>query len=183
VSTKLAPNLALGQAGTHRVLAELLLRGINAGLPVVDDGVDIFTTAGLRLQVKARRLTTRRSKDLTHAHLGPAYRFTLSVRYVTDTVGRTTFKRQNKPTYVTTRKYSDEVDYLVFWGVDEDRFWVIPASECDGKLFLSFYPQRSPVAENPNSANGQLRLKYEGRWDLLVPPSTEAIPQLRVVGE
>jgi len=178
--------LALGQAGVYRVCAELLVRGVNCAIPTVDTGVDILLLDGRRVQVKATRLASRRSKDKQAPSLGPAYRFTLSVKGFGNP-HQGSWRRHASSRPFVLRSYSNEVDFLVLWGVDEDRFWVIPAAICDQRQCLVLYPgHRIPQIRTSSdvAAFGSVVHTYEGRWDLLGSPVLqEESPVLRTVGE
>jgi hypothetical protein len=167
------PNLFLGQAGLHRVLAELLRRGVNAYIPAIDVGVDLLTGTGLRVQVKSGRLRTRNAT--APAMRGPAYFFAPSVKY------RGSPERRQRGW--TFRRFAEEVDFVVFWGIDEDRFWIIPASLADGLKSLVLHPGRTTGQQGSRT---QAVYAHERRWDLLgaapeVTTSNEA-PALHVIG-
>lgn len=83
------------------------------------------------------------------------------------------------------RKYSDETDFVVLWGVDEDRFWVVPATVFDNRQGLALFPnKRVPVAHHTQYPPfSHTVFSYEGRWDLLVPSAAQEVsPNLREVG-
>ena len=46
----------MGKASEYRVMAELLIRGILATMVSFDNGFDIFTNSGARIQVRSRVL-------------------------------------------------------------------------------------------------------------------------------
>jgi len=166
-------HLFLGQAGTHRVLAELLKREVNAYLPVVDVGVDILTVRGVRIQVKSARLRTQKAKDPSNR--GPAYFYVPGVKYH----GSPTAKHRRH----TLRKFVDEVDFVVFWGADEDRFWVVPATLADCLQCLILHPKRYAAIQAGSFTNAVYA--HENRWDLLgaVPQETvNEVAALHVVG-
>jgi len=84
------------------------------------------------------------------------------------------------------RSYSSEVDFLVLWGVDEDRFWVVPAAICDQRQGLVLYPGRRTPQVWKSSDVGALASvvhPYEGRWDLLELPNVEEEATMRLAGE
>lgn len=165
-------NLLLGQAGTYRVLAELLRRDVNAFLPVVDTGVDILTVRGVRIQVKATRLARRNTRS--GYNQGPAYFFTPGVK--TRRGGKTLEYREY---YV--RRFSDEVDYVVLWGSDQDRFWIVPATVLDSLKCLQLDPGRQQAIVG--SSRIALVYQHEGRWDLLgaAPTIIDAAEPLKLV--
>lgn len=134
-------NLLVGQAGVHRVASELQLRGVGVFFPSVDTGVDLILDNGIRVQVKAAsiRVRTRSSKNVD-VKFPPAYWFSL---------GWSQQGNRHRPVK-RPRDFSEEVDYVVLWGIDEDRFWVVPASHLDGHACLCIHPKRkSPLVNAP----------------------------------
>ena len=113
---------ATGKAGEYRVASELILRGCVPAFPAIDLGCDLMIDHGVRIQVKSMHLTKCGRRVIPH------YYFTPSIRRVTD-----------KKQYVILkdRKMSDECDFVVAWGINENRFWIIPAHLLDGKMSVS----------------------------------------------
>jgi len=108
----------IGERGVLKVIDELLARGLSPYRPVVDDGVDIMLSSGLRIQVKTANLTCHgRSKNgelryRAYAFSPEGVRFTQQV--------------PNKPTFTwTQRKKSSQVDFYVLVGLNENRFWIV----------------------------------------------------------
>lgn len=166
-------HLLLGQAGVYRVLAELLRREVNAYLPAVDVGVDILTVRGIRIQVKATRLRTQNAKNI--AMRGPAYFFAPSIKF------RGSPERRRRE--YRFRKFSEEVDFVVFWGVDEDRFWVVPATLADHLTGLRLRPARYEATQKGSHTSAVYA--HENRWDLLgavLQETVNEVPALHVVG-
>lgn len=102
-----------GQAAVWAVASQLALRGVNPLFPGIDYGYDLKLENGLRIQVKSARLQT--------SH--PAYRH-----------GAYTFAWR-KFNYVSPEKrvrivrhYQEVCDFLILWGVDENRFWIVPSN-------------------------------------------------------
>ena len=96
----------IGRAGEYAVAAQLLVRGINVHFPAVDTGVDLIVGDRIRIQVKTARLKENRT----------AYAF--SLRGGPKPNGK---KREE-------RDWSKTCDIMVFWGIDTNRFWIIPSS-------------------------------------------------------
>lgn len=149
----------VGQAGVYRVASELLLRGVNVSFPAVDNaGVDLFTEHGLKVQVKAPRL-----RVCTGISTVPAYYLRLGCAQ----------KGGKHQPVRRKRKYSEEVDYLVIWGVDEDRFWIVPAAVFDDRHLLMLPAgRREPVCVKTRGSFAPFAVHVyanEGRWDLLRP--------------
>lgn len=121
MSRNLPPKLAQGQAGVYAVAAQLLLRGVNPSFPAVDRGADIITDWGTRIQVKSghRRPTI----------YGGSYHFCLDsgVTMYTGGDGYKKGKRQH------SRKFDEECDFFAMWGIDDNRFWVIPSPVLNGR--------------------------------------------------
>lgn len=105
-------NVALGQAGIHRVASELIIRGFSPFMPAFDvEGVDLMTKEGVRIQVKTTRLAQYAKEK------SPSYHFELRS---TTWIGSGKMQRTN-------RDFAKECDFVILWGVDEDRFWVVPS--------------------------------------------------------
>lgn len=112
----------IGKAGEHRVIAELMLRGHCPSIPEVDNGVDMILENGLNLQVKTSHLG-HTSKPHPSYKLG-YYRFNLL---------ETGYKAKYQN---VVRDWTVHCDYLVLWGIDEDRFWVLPATKDRGMVIV-----------------------------------------------
>jgi hypothetical protein len=105
--------LMIGQAGTFRVASNLLLRGHVPSFPSVDTGVDILLDNGLRIQVKSRSL-------MEHpGYPEGAYPFSMKEN-----------NRNGK------RDWTGIVDFLIFWGINEDRYFIVPASEASYNFWI-----------------------------------------------
>lgn len=115
--------LAQGQAGVYTVAAQLLLRGVNPSFPAVDCGADIITDWGTRIQVKC----AHRRPSIW----GGSYHFALTsgvTMYVAKHGHKKASLHDREP-----RTYSNECDFFALWGIEDNRFWIIPASLLDGK--------------------------------------------------
>lgn len=139
----------LGQAGVYRIASELALRGISTYFPSVDLGVDLITHKGLRLQVKTAALRERKQ--------GIGY----FIGFGWNQAG-TERRARRRP-----RKYSEEVDLVVIWGVDENRFWIAPSKLFDDHSGLLLRPGKELP---PAILNGFCRevAEHENRWDLIL---------------
>jgi hypothetical protein len=105
-----------GKAGEHAVAAQLLLRDIVPLWPSVDRGCDLMTEQFCRLQVK--------SAHLYHHKNGPRYFFPLpKTRRVPNS--DTTVK------LITKKLFVDICDFVIFWGIEQNRFWIVPSRLCD----------------------------------------------------
>lgn len=121
----MAKNLQIGQVGVHRVMAELLLRGHLPYVPTVDDhGVDLMLSTGTRLQVKTSRMNHINNSS------GKRDRYTYCF-------GRSQYQSGGTRRSKTRPKsYSQECDFVILHGVDENRFWIVPAFMVDGHSML-----------------------------------------------
>lgn len=109
-----------------RVASELMRRGLGVALPLIDLGYDLLLEHGVRIQVRScHRRVLGHGKMLNY--------------FLLPTVRRVANSQSYKNFY--DRKPSDEYDFCVAWGVDEDRFWVIPAILLDGKRSVSLGPE------------------------------------------
>lgn len=112
-------NIAQGQAGVHRVVSDLIVRGYAPYLPVVDTGVDILLAGNVRLQVKT---TLRESK---HWRLSEGtFLFTLSKAAVI---------RKQKYVSSSARMFSEHCDFVVLVALEADRVWIVPAAVLDDR--------------------------------------------------
>jgi len=131
----MADCIKIGEAGVLRVMSELILRKHAPYKPAVDDhGVDLMLSSGLRIQVKTATLKTRVNRTDGKEFSKTAYHFTL---------GSAQFGNAHK--YVRrARLYSEECDYFVFFGVDENRFWIVPSFVLDNRSCLVLGPRAKP---------------------------------------
>jgi hypothetical protein len=105
-----------GKAGEHAVAAQLLLRDVVPFWPSVDRGCDLITENYCRLQVK--------SAHLYHHKNGPRYFFPLpKMRRVPNS--DTTAK------LIARKSFVESCDFVIFWGIEQNRFWIVPATLCD----------------------------------------------------
>lgn len=113
-------NSYFGQAAVYRTAAELLLRGIHVSFPAVDVGFDLIAGGLVRIQVKATRLYQR------VPHIDPYYRFALHSHKLAN-VGSV---RKYVPKKAHLQK---RADFVVLYGLDENRFWVVPTELLNGR--------------------------------------------------
>lgn len=126
--------IAQGQAGVYTVAAQLLLRGINPCFPAVDCGADIITDWGTRIQVKS---AYRRASIW-----GGSYHFMLDCGVTQYTGGNT--HRKSSLRDRAPRIFSNECDFFAMWGIDDNRFWIIPASILDGRTSANMVGPDTP---------------------------------------
>lgn len=140
-----------GAAGVHAVCAQLCLRGMTPCMPSVDDGVDIYLTNGIKLQVKCGRLRN---------HPGfPSGAYCFDVRKG--------WKRKGHEIVDNTqaardRNYDGIADFVVFWAIDESRFFVVPPSDIDQTFWIRPLRVVSLVRERKMKIT-----EYEDAWHLL----------------
>jgi hypothetical protein len=101
----------IGKAGEYAVAANLMARGINVYFPAVDKDIDLIAGTSVKIQVKTSRKASYRSE-------GAGYSFGIGNKRV----GK--YAQEGK--YL--REYAGIVDFLVFVGLDEMKFWIIPSS-------------------------------------------------------
>jgi len=117
------PTHYTGKAGEYAVASQLLLRGITVHFPAVDDGVDLIAGGRVRIQVKAAHKLqgSKRSRCKTLGY--------------TFNVGSTIWNAKEKTFTKPKRNWAGVVDFFVFWGIEEDRFWVVPSHLlCDVRM-------------------------------------------------
>lgn len=135
-------NLHTGKAGELRVASELLLRGYQVYLTMVDVGVDIVLGSGKTIQVKASMPRKRKRQA------SPFYNFNFT-------------DWNHKPHKL------DGVDFVVLWAIKDNVFYIIPSDKIGSKLTISITP--NPVKRCGNSRVNQYA-KFAGRWDLFGKP-------------
>lgn len=130
-----------GKAGEYAVASQLLRRKMAVLWPTVDTGYDLMAANGCRIQVK----TTHRLQEGNKANYPPgAYWFALPKvkNRATATAG--------KIRVVPRPKFSDVCDVVAFFGMEDDRYWILPAKLCDGvSAFVMGF-------ENPRRFSGDI---------------------------
>lgn len=152
-------NLLQGQAGVWRVAAELALRGLHPLFPGVDYGYDLMVEPNIRVQVKAARLRLN-SKVYTQG----AYWFKFWQAPIVS--GNNTIRRRGP------QVFSEKCDFVILHGVDQNRYWIVPAQILDGKSLCVVGPD-AVASDHPRGVTtGRFALvrqirECEGRWDYL----------------
>ncbi len=111
-----------GMAGVYAVASRLCLLGHTPFFPSVDFGVDIMLDNGLKIQVKCG-----------HIRQHPGYSqgvYSFDIRKAFTIVGSKVFKHQKDRTYVGT------CDFIIFWAIEEGRFFVLPVHEVKGTAWI-----------------------------------------------
>jgi hypothetical protein len=109
----------VGKAGEYAVAAQLLLRDVLVLWPAVDQGYDLETENHCRLQVRCGHLSNSDGRASQH------YAFMLRKRKpvpISNTVAKV----------VPQRPFAEVCDFVVFWGIEQNRFWIVPPALCDG---------------------------------------------------
>ena|SRR5579859_6706470 len=140
-----------GMAGVYAVASRLCMLGHTPFFPSVDFGVDIMLDNGVKLQVKCGNLRKH-----------PGYQqgvYCFDVRKAFTIVGHTVYKHQKDRTYVGT------CDFIIFWGIDENRFFVMPSAEIQGSVWI---PSRnSYMCKRKAPTVAETALAREDAWHLL----------------
>jgi hypothetical protein len=111
----------VGKAGEHAVACQLMLRGLDVGFLGVGVGTDLVAENGCRIQVKSGHLCN--SDKRGSAHYMILLRKTVAYRR------RSTVDSEPKVLY--RKPFSEMCDVVVFWGIEQNRFWVVPSKLCD----------------------------------------------------
>ena len=109
----------LGRAGEYAVASQLLSRGIPVHFPAVDTGSDLIAGEKIRIQVKSTRIFQGTARSAPRK----GYCFSLNTAVPNWANGRHKTK---------LRDWSKVCDFIVFWGMDENRFWVVPSTVVSG---------------------------------------------------
>jgi hypothetical protein len=116
-------NLKIGQAGVHAVISQLMLRGHDAWLPVSDDhGVDVKVDDGVRIQVKTSSIRYRKPWPTGH------YSFSFH---------KQTYRAGNRIVSLR-RDTAAECDFVILWGIEQNRFWIIPSGVVKDRRSVMF---------------------------------------------
>ena len=141
-----------GAAGQYAVASRLSLLNHTVFFPSVDEGVDIVLGNGLRIQVKCGHMR------LTRGMAGRSY--TLPLARVK--------KYRNGKDHDTRREYVDKVDFVVFWAIEDNRFFVIPAAEITCAVWIpSKLDTFRFVGTKKKQVSSRLVRDYEEAWHLL----------------
>lgn len=149
----------LGQAGVWAVASQLARRGIVPLFPGVDQGFDLMLGNGIKLQVKTATLKI----------YGGDKRY---LAYCFDCRGRKWNPETKQYNRRALGEYAKLADFFVLWGIDEDRFWIIPTAGVRGAIwfpkrdFICLNPQPGRATHHRDRALERLE-RTEGRWDLL----------------
>jgi len=143
----------LGQAGELAVMSQIMARGVNVAQYQVDNGIDIITETGIKIQVKSSR--KRRDKQSGYSYM--MYNFQTKWKRISN------YSSPNKSKTITLSRSFDNVDFLVLWCVEDNAFFIIPSSEVP-KWGIMIYES---VINNPNSQSNKY-IKYLDNWKLII---------------
>lgn len=113
-----------GMGGNYRVASELLLRDLNVSFPAVDTGVDLEVEGIVRVQVKSAH-AMKRPADYKS---GMGYNFSL-MRGPRALGGGQSIRSEK-------RVFSKTCDFVVLFGIEQGRFWIVPAMMLDGRASI-----------------------------------------------
>lgn len=155
-----------GQAGVWAVASQLALRGHVPLFPGVDIGYDLVSHNGLKLQVKVATITL--GSKAAYYPTG-AYVFNLR-RGVWDMT-------TNRASRKESRTYQDVADFFVLWGIDENRFWIVPTSVTQKCMWFgrNDFVSRSNNFGRCGKAKEDRLASMEDRWDLLDISTTSEV--------
>jgi hypothetical protein len=155
---KSGANLALqGQAAVWQVASQLALRGHVPFFPGIDQGSDLWLENGLRLQIKCATLRVIKGQNYPEG----AYGFQLR---------RNVWMSNEKKTRRSSlRPYSEVADFFVLWGIDENRFFILPTIHAGQAIWFApkFYHSKSNNRKVFGLITEQRLADMEDRWDLL----------------
>lgn len=145
-----------GSAGEHAVAAQLLLRSVVPCFPAVDVGVDLYTTAGCRIQIKSAHLCT--TPAIVRKNTEGVYRFSFPQHYYRNSSNRGPVNHVR----IKRRQFEEFCDVVVLWGIDQNRFWIVPAKLLNGLQGIDLGPnnERSFSKDVPEMRE-MVRLGYE----------------------
>jgi hypothetical protein len=147
-----------GKAAEWRVASELAMRGHVPFFPGLDIGFDLQLQNGLRLQVKSGTLVYRHPAGVK-ANVG--YFFNLRRGAWDNATKRYTGKKR--------RSYAEIADFFVLWGIEENRFFIVPTSR--EKTSIWFCGRETVNLSWNRSLMDKITrercAEYEDRWDLL----------------
>jgi hypothetical protein len=106
-----------GKAGEYIVAGQIMLRGMNVYWPANDTGCDLKADNNCRVQVRTAHLYHRKE-------YGPIYFFPLPRNRRMPNSDKTT-------KLVARKKFAEVCDFVVFFGIEQNRFWIVPAALCD----------------------------------------------------
>ncbi len=108
----------IGLAGEFRVMAELLLRGLNPSKSYLQNGYDLILDSGIRIEVKSSHRYDYRYPNLPCSSSHQRNFHVKGYRFC--------FRSGSK------KKLNKEFDFAICWCIDDDVFYIIPVKEING---------------------------------------------------
>ena len=121
----------VGKAGEHATACQLLLRGLDVAFMQVGTGMDLMAENGCRIQVKCGHLRT--SPSMMELYHRPVYSMHFAESRRVPTAASV-----NK--LIPRKRFVDCCDVVVYWGIEENRFWIIPPQLCDERQCVILGP-------------------------------------------
>jgi len=140
-----------GMAGTFAVCEQLCRYGHTPFMPSVDFGVDVMLDNGLKIQVKSGRCRNH-----------PGYSNGV---YAFDIRRGWTRVKGEIVAHPKDRDYRDSCDFVIFFGVDERRFFIIPSVEINSHAI--WIPRRGNREFKRAKSIAKSMMKFEDAWHLL----------------
>lgn len=141
--------------------SELIYRGVNVAFPAVDDaGVDLIAMPNVRVQVKSAYLRQ-------HHRVYPKGAYWFKFVQGPIVTGNHTIRKRGP------RIFSYQCEFIVLVGIDEGRFWIVPARVLDGKSMCVVGPKPVGHAKPRGVVTGRFaRIRQirecEDQWDMLL---------------
>lgn len=130
-----------GMAGEHRIISELLLRGHNPAVAIVDYGIDIILENGKTIQAKATSQMGYKSRENS----------------VSIDISSTAYTRSRS---IDKDKVLDlRADFFIVWIIPIDAFYIIPRGAIANQGI-------STCLSITHTSNQGFAI-YRDRWDLL----------------
>jgi hypothetical protein len=163
------------KAAEWAVASQLALRGQVPMFPPVDVGCDLVLNNGLRLQVKSASLRQNNQGLATQKNFG--YNFDLR--------RGAWLSNERKYKKTSLRPYSEVADYFVLWGIEENRFFIVPTNHKRQRIWFNSKTATSSKSHNKrvfDQITADRIREFEDRWDLLdVDSAVEATINAEIV--
>jgi len=118
---ELMDNARVGKAGELRVASELLLRGYDVHLSIIDHGTDLLVNGAVRIQVKSAH--SRSYSIMRRGAPVPCEDYTFSFK---------SWRRIGS----RYEPHPLDVDFVILWAIDADKFLIVPASCVRGRYSI-----------------------------------------------
>lgn len=115
-----------------------MIRGMNVFAPAVDDGVDLIAANGCRIQVKTAHLLSFASQKFTYPE--GIYKFYFPHFKNVAMNGRESRRARRQ-------SLKARCDMVVLWGIEENRFWVVPVDVMKDTQAIHVGPKKARAFE------------------------------------